>query len=129
MKKKKIFAALSLTICLVMLFSTVCFARSNTIHKSYGGFELTCYINCESSSGTGSTSGSANPYKNYVAVTIYNIDQELIGANSKTQNSKVTLTLTKLGSVYGTQTTHAVVNEYGGFLDPASQLIYQYQGR
>ena len=108
MKRKKAFAILSLAVCAVMLVSTVCFARS---------------------SGTGSTSGSAIPYKNYVSVSIYDIDQKLIGANSKSQESKVTLTLTKTNKVYGTQTTHAVLNEYGGLLEPTSQMIFQYQGR
>lgn len=129
MKRKKAFAILSLAVCAVMLVSTVCFARSNTIYKEYGPFTLTCYINCDKSSGTGSTSGSAIPYKNYVSVSIYDIDQKLIGANSKSQESKVTLTLTKTNKVYGTQTTHAVLNEYGGLLEPTSQMIFQYQGR
>lgn len=129
MKRKKVFAVLSLAICAVMLVSTVCFARSNTIYPKYGPFTLTCYINCGKSSGTGSTSGAANPYKNYVSVTIYDIDQNLIAADSKSQYSKVTLTLTKTNKVYGTQTTHAVLNEYGGLLEPTSQMAFQHQGR
>ncbi len=129
MKRKKVFAVLSLAICAVMLFSTVCFARSNTQYREYGPFTLTCYINCDKSSGTGSTSGSASPYKNYVSVTIYDIDQNLIAADSKSQYSKVTLTLTKTNKVYGTQTTHAVLNASGGLLAPTSQMLVQYQGR
>lgn len=129
MKRKKVFAVLSLAVCAVMLFSTVCFARSNTIYKEYGPFTLTCYINCDKSSGTGSTSGSANPYKNYVSVTIYDIDHNPIVAESKSQYSKVTLTLSKSGKVYGTQTTHAVAKASGGLLEPTSQMVIQYQGR
>ncbi|MDE6025982.1 MAG: hypothetical protein K2G45_11070 [Lachnospiraceae bacterium] len=129
MKRKKVFAILSLTACIVMLVSTVCFARDCTIKKEYGIYTLTCYINCDKSSGTGSTSGSARPYDNYVSVSIYDIDQKLIGADSKSQESKVTLTLKKTNKVYGTQTTHAVMNGHGGLLAPTSQMIFQYQGR
>ncbi len=129
MKRKKVFAILSLAVCAVMLFSTVCFARSNTIYKEYGPFTLTCYINCDKSSGTGSTSGSASPYKNYVSVKIYDINQNPIVAESKSQYSKVTLTLSKSGKVYGTQTTHAVAKASGGLLEPTSQMVIQYQGR
>lgn len=129
MKRKKAFAILSLAICAVMLFSTVCFAGSNTKYAEYGPFTLTCYINCDRSSGTGSTSGSASPYQNYVSVSIYDKDQKIIRADSKVQESKVTLTIRESGKVYGTQTTHAVANASGGLLAPTSQMVFQYQGR
>lgn len=129
MKKKNIFAILSLTACLVMMFSTVCFAGSREVEKEYGAFTLTCNISCDSSKGTGSTSGSANPYKDYVSVTIYNKDGVSVGSSYKTQKSKVTLTLTKFNKVYQTRTSHAVVDENDYYLEPLSQSIILYEAR
>lgn len=112
----------------ILLFATVSFARENTVPYSYHGFILTCYINCESGYGQGSTSGAANPYKNYVSVQTYDINQALISASYQTAASKATLTLTK-GRVYGTRTTHAAVDVNGQYLEDLSKSLVQYQGR
>ncbi len=112
----------------ILLFGTVAFARQNTLPHSYHGFILTCYINCESGYGQGSTSGAANPYRNYVSVQTYDINQSLISGSYKTALSKATLTLTK-GRVYGTRTTHAAVDANGQYLEDLSKSLVQYQGR
>ncbi len=125
--KRKIITTITTMLCMFMLFTVVSYARSNTIYKEYNIYTLTCHIDCEKTYGKGWTSGSANPYKNYVSVMIYDINQDVIGSSYKTQNSKVTLTLTHAG-VYGTRTTHAAVDAKGYYLEPLSQSIVQFQG-
>lgn len=125
--KRKIMITISTILCMFMLFTVVSYAESKTVPWDYNIFTLSCHIDCTIAYGKGWTSGSARPYRNYVSVMIYDINQDVIGSSCKHQESKVTLTLTHAG-VYGTRTTHAAVDAKGYYLEPLSQSLVQFQG-
>lgn len=130
MKRKMYMGMLVLGLFFLVSISFVAYARANTITKTYGGIDLTCYINCTNTYGEGSTYGANfDGYKNYVKVATYNVDQIILDAKETINSVKAYVKVTK-GSPYLTRTFHAAVSNIDGTqLLPAYQQIKQTQGR